>query len=75
MKLFEFEAKNVLRKCGLATPKGNIASNSDEAEVVAKGIGKPVVVKSQVLVSSSTIQGSIVRSLLVEEKLKEKSND
>ncbi len=97
MKLFEFEAKNALRKYGVATPKGNIASNSDEAEVIAKEIGKPVVVKSQILVSGrgksggiifasdtaeakkvasnligSTIQGSIVRSLLVEEKLKGK---
>jgi len=94
MKLFEFEAKNVLRKYGIATPKGNTASNPDEAEVIAKEIGKPVVLKSQVLVSGrgksggiifandtavakkiasnligSTIQGSIVRSLLVEEKL------
>jgi len=94
MKLFEFEAKNVLQKYGIATPKGNTACNSDKAEVIAKEIGKPVVLKSQVLVSSrgksggiifandaaetkkaasnligSTIQGSIVRSLLVEEKL------
>jgi succinyl-CoA synthetase beta subunit len=94
MKLFEFEAKNVLQKYGIATPKGNTASNSDEVEVIAKEIGKPVVLKSQVLVSGrgksggiifandtaeakkvasnligSTIQGSIVRSLLVEEKL------
>jgi succinyl-CoA synthetase beta subunit len=94
MKLFEFEAKDVLQQCGIATPKGNIASNSDEAEVIAKEIGKPVVLKSQILVSGrgksggiifandsaeakkvasnligSTIQGRIVRSLLVEEKL------
>jgi len=95
MKFFEFEAKNVLHKYGIATPKGNIACNSDEAEVIAKEIGKPVVLKSQVLVSGrgksggiifandtaeakkvasnligSTIQGSIVRSLI--EKLKGK---
>jgi len=100
MKFFEFEAKNVLQKYGIATPKGNTACNSDEAEVIAKEIGKPVVLKSQVWVSGrgksggvlfandtaeakkaasnligSTIQGSIVRSLLVEEKLKEKGND
>jgi len=35
MKLFEFDTKNVLQKYGIATPKGNIASNSDEAEVIA----------------------------------------
>jgi len=94
MKLFEFEAKNILRKYGVATPKGNIASNSDEAGVIAREIGKPVVLKSQILVSGrgkaggivfaddaneaekvassfigSTIKGSIVTSLLVEEKL------
>jgi len=94
MKLFEFEAKNILQKYGLATPKGNIASSSDEAESIAKEIGKPVVLKSQILVSSrgksggiifandsteankvasnligSIIRETIVRSLLVEEKL------
>ncbi len=94
MKLFEFEAKNVLQKYGIAIPKGSTASNSGEAEIIAKEIGKPVVLKSQVLVSGrgksggiifandaaearkgassligSTIQGSIVKSLLVEEKL------
>ncbi len=94
MKLFEFEAKNILQKYGLATPKGNIASSSDEAESIAKEIGKPVVLKSQILVSSrgksggiifandsteankvasnligSIIRETVVRSLLVEEKL------
>ncbi len=100
MKLFEFGAKNILQKYSIATPEGNIASNSDEAEVIAKEIGKPVVLKPQILVSGrgksggiifasdtaeakkvasnligSAIQGSTVRSWLVEEKLKEKSND
>ncbi len=94
MKLFEFEAKDILRKYGIATPKGNIASNSDEAEATAKEVGKSVVLKAQILVSSrgksggiifandaietkkvasnligSTVAGTIVRSLLVEEKL------
>jgi len=52
MKLFEFEAKNILRKYGIATPRGNVASSSIEAELIAKGIGKPVALKSQILVSS-----------------------
>ncbi len=94
MKLFEFEAKNILRKYGIATPEGSIANNTDEAGVIAREIGKPVVLKSQILVSGrgksggiifandiaeakkaassligSTIKGSIVNSLLVEEKL------
>jgi len=40
MKLFEFEAKNVLQKYGITTLEGNIASNSDEAEAIAKEIGE-----------------------------------
>ncbi|MFC1988753.1 ADP-forming succinate--CoA ligase subunit beta [Chloroflexota bacterium] len=94
MRLFEFEAKNILREYGIVIPKGNIASNSDEAEIITREIGKPVVLKSQILVSSrgkfggiifandtveakevastligSSIQGSTVRNLLIEEKL------
>jgi len=51
MKLFEFEAKNILQKYGIATPQGNIAGNSDETQAIATEIGKPVVLKSQILVS------------------------
>ena len=94
MKLFEFEAKNILRKYGIAIPRGRVATNQDEAETIAREIGRPVVLKSQVLVSGrgkaggilfaddaaearriaskligSTIKGSVVDSLLVEEKL------
>ncbi|MFC1862276.1 ADP-forming succinate--CoA ligase subunit beta [Chloroflexota bacterium] len=94
MKLFEFEAKNVLKKYGIPVPKGRVASNADEAEIIARELGKPVVLKSQILVSGrgksggiifandatearelasrligSTIKDSIVRTLLVEEKL------
>ena len=94
MKLFEFEAKNILTGYGIPIPKGNIASNSDEAEATAREIGKPAVLKAQIPVSGrgkaggimfasdateakniasnligSTINGSIVGSLLVEEKI------
>ena len=52
MKLFEFEAKNILRKYGIPVPNGDVASNSDEAEAIAREIGKPVVLKSQILVTA-----------------------
>ena len=60
MKLFEFEAKKILKEYGIPVPKGDIASNSDEAEVIAKEIGKPVVLKSQVLVSGRGKSGGII---------------
>jgi succinyl-CoA synthetase beta subunit len=60
MKLFEFEAKNILRKYGIATPEGDIASNSNQAELVAREIGKPVVLKAQVTVSGRGKAGGIV---------------
>jgi succinyl-CoA synthetase beta subunit len=94
MELFEFEAKNILQKYGILVPKGNIASKPEEAEKIAKEIGKSAVLKAQILVSSrgkaggiifannateakevasnlmgSTIEGCVVASLLVEEKL------
>ena len=94
MKLFEFEAKSILKQYGIPVPQGRVASNPDEAEAIAQEIGRPVVLKSQVLISGrgkaggivfaddsaeakkvassligSTIKGSMVSSLLVEEKL------
>lgn len=60
MKLFEFEAKNILRRYGISVPKGNIASRSEEVETIAKEIGKPIVLKSQILVSSRGKAGGII---------------
>ena len=60
MKLFEFEAKNILRQYGIATPKGAVASNPGEAELAAKELGKPAVLKSQVLVSGRGKSGGIL---------------
>jgi succinyl-CoA synthetase beta subunit len=60
LKLFEFEAKDILRKYGIATPSGNIVTNSNQAETVAKEIGKPVVIKSQILVSGRGKAGGII---------------
>ena len=60
MKLFEFEAKEILRKYGIATPKGSVASSPDQAETIAAQIGKPVAVKSQVQVSGRGKAGGIL---------------
>lgn len=59
MKLFEFEAKGILQKYGIAVPKGEVATTAEQAEKIAKDIGKAVAVKSQVLVSGRGKAGGI----------------
>jgi succinyl-CoA synthetase beta subunit len=60
MKLFEFEAKNILKQYGIAIPQGKIASKPAEAQAITQEIGKPAVVKSQILVSGRGKAGGIV---------------
>ena len=59
MKLFEYEAKDLLRRTGISVPSGYVAYNPDEAEEIARGLGRAVVVKSQVLVSGRGKSGGI----------------
>ncbi len=60
MKLFEFEAKNILKQYGIPVPRGDVANNPGEAGVIAGEIGRPVVLKSQVLVSGRGKSGGIL---------------
>lgn len=59
MKLFEFEAKQILRQCGLATPRGRVAGSPDEAVVITRELGTPVVLKAQILVAGRGKAGGI----------------
>ena len=59
MKLFEYEAKKILKRHGILIPRGDTASSPEEAGKVARGIGKPVVLKSQILVSGRGKAGGI----------------
>jgi succinyl-CoA synthetase beta subunit len=46
-RLLEFEGKRLLGDAGLPVPRGRSASRSDEAEAVAREIGRSVAVKAQ----------------------------
>ena len=59
MKLFEYEAKRIFREYGIRIPNGEVATSADEAEAIDKKIGKPVVLKSQILVSGRGKAGGI----------------
>jgi succinyl-CoA synthetase beta subunit len=60
MKLFEFEAKNILRKYGIATPIGRLVKSPSEAETATRQLGRAVALKAQVLVSGRGKSGGIV---------------
>src|SRR5438477_5054458 len=48
MKVHEYQAKEILRRYGVPTPRGIVAENPDEARAAAKQLGGRVVVKAQI---------------------------
>jgi succinyl-CoA synthetase beta subunit len=67
LKLFEYEAKNILSKHGVPVPQGGLASDSRQAREVAAGLKMPVAVKAQVLVAGRGKAGGILFANSVEE--------
>jgi succinyl-CoA synthetase beta subunit len=59
MKLFEFQAKRILRQEGIPVPRGEVAANVLEAEEIARKLGGPVVLKAQVLVGGRGLAGGV----------------
>ena len=48
MNIHEYQAKEILRALGIPIPPGEVATTPDEAEAIARRIGRTVVVKAQV---------------------------
>jgi succinyl-CoA synthetase beta subunit len=48
MKVHEYQAKELLRRYGVPTPRGIVVDNPDEARQAAKQLGGRVVVKAQI---------------------------
>src|SRR6266852_2615390 len=49
MKIHEYQAKTILARYGVTTPRGEVAFSKDEARAVAQRLGTPVVVvKAQI---------------------------
>ncbi len=59
LKLFEYEAKSIAQNLGINTPRGAVASTSEEAKEVHKRIGGEAVIKAQVLVAGRGKAGGI----------------
>ncbi len=67
MKLYEFEAKNILAKYGILVPQGALITNASRTiEAVAK-LKPPFAVKSQVLVAGRGKAGGILFADSAEE--------
>jgi succinyl-CoA synthetase beta subunit len=67
MKLHEYHSKKIFEKHGIPIPSGELAQTPSEAQQIAKKIGCPVVVKSQVLVGGRGKAGGIKLAKTPEE--------
>ena len=59
MKLHEFQAKRIFAQYGVPIPRGEVATTATQAREIAQRLGKPVVIKSQVLVGGRGKAGGI----------------
>lgn len=59
-KILEFQGKNFLKKSGIKIPEGETVTTPEAAKKVAGNIGKPVVVKAQVLASGRYQAGGVL---------------
>jgi len=49
MILYEYEAKRLFREQGISIPQGEVIRTPEEAEEVVRKMGKPAMMKPQVL--------------------------
>jgi len=59
MKIHEHQAKAILASRGIAVPRGFLASNPEEARDAASRLGRPVVLKAQILAGGRGKAGGI----------------
>ncbi len=48
MKIHEYQAKEILRRYGVATPRGQVATSADDVAAIAEELGGRCVVKAQI---------------------------
>ena len=71
MQLYEYEAKAILRKFGIAVPQGRLARNLAEVREAFVEINKPVALKAQILAGGRGRAGGIRFAESVEEAERE----
>jgi len=66
-KFLEFQGKEFFKKAGIPVPEGFVAKTAEEAVEAAEKIGKPVVVKAQVLAGGRGKAGGVKLATTPEE--------
>ncbi len=59
MKIHEYQAKGIFKKYGIPVPQGEVAKTPEEVRKIAERIGRPVVIKAQILVGGRGKAGGI----------------
>ncbi len=59
MKVHEYQAKELFARYGIPVPPGTVVTSASDAEAAAATVGKPVVVKAQVLVGGRGKAGGV----------------
>jgi len=59
LKLYEYEAKNIVKQYGIPIPRGELVDNPDKVREIARSFKGSVVIKSQVLVGGRGLAGGI----------------
>jgi succinyl-CoA synthetase beta subunit len=59
LKIHEYQARELFESKGIPIPKGALCKSPEDAKRAAEAIGKPVVVKSQILVAGRGKAGGI----------------
>ncbi len=60
MKLFEYEAKQILSRYGIPVPRGVLVEDKSKVKEAVEGLSFPLVVKAQVLVAGRGKAGGIL---------------
>ena len=67
MKIHEYQARELFVKKGIPVPVGSVCRTSDEVRKISESIGKPVVVKAQILVAGRGKAGGVKLASTPEE--------
>ena len=59
MDLYEYQGKELFRRCGIPVSDGRLATTPEEARAAAEELGGPVVVKAQVLTGGRGKAGGV----------------